>query len=90
MFDYTSTSRIRRKVRSQLTKIRNKVQEEVTVTLNEFSAVEGENFQQKIKRMMHRKSDNESITSTGDSSSSDSDEEVGERKSFKQRFVLSI
>lgn len=84
MFDYTSTSRIRRKVRSKFTDIRNRVEEELTATYNEYSVAEGTNFKQKIKWMMHRKS------SSDDSSSSSSDDESGEKKTLKQRLVLSL
>lgn len=87
MFEYTSTSRIRRKVKSKLKDLRNKVQEEVTVTLNEFSAVEGENFQQKIKRMMRKKPGTSSSESSDDSSGDSSEEVEHVKKSVKQRLV---
>lgn len=89
MFDYTSTSRIRRKVRTKFTNIRNRVQEEFIVTLNDFSAVEGENFQQRFKRIMHRKSSSSSSETESSSDDSDSSEDNGsEKKTIKQRFVL--
>lgn len=86
MFHNSSTSRIRRKVKSKFKDFRDKVQEELTVTLNDFSAVEGESFQQKIKRMMKKKSSAES--SEKSSIASESSDEEDDKKSVRQRFVL--
>lgn len=91
MFDYTSTSKIRRKVRTNLTRIRNRVQEEVTVNMNDLSAVEGESLQQKLKRFMKKYEGTSSASSLNGDTSSESGDSVDEdrkmKKTLKQRFV---
>lgn len=83
MFHNSSTSRLRRKVKSKFKDFRNKVQEELTVTLNDYSAIEGETFPQKIKRMMRKRSSSES----SEKSSSESSDSEEDKKVIKHRLV---
>lgn len=90
MFNNYSTSRIRRKVKTKLSNIRDKVQEEILMTKQEFSATEGENFHQKFKRYINKRLEDTSSSSNTESSSEDadsSDEGGRTKKSLKQRFV---
>lgn len=73
MFDYTATSRIRRKVKTKLSRFRDRFQEEVSQSLNDIASLDGDNISLRLKRLMREKS---ASTSSLESINSDTNEKT--------------